>query len=49
METCVLVAESNIHKPDNNKSDDGWDAIPINDWNIPEPSKPPSTPSTPPP
>jgi hypothetical protein len=49
VETCALVAESDVHKSDDNKSDDGWDAIPIDDWNIPEPYKPPSTPSTPPP
>jgi hypothetical protein len=47
--TSTLVAESDVHKPNNNKSDDGWDAIPFDDWNIPEPSKPPSLPLIPPP
>jgi hypothetical protein len=49
VETHALVAESDVHKLTNDKSDDGWDAFPINNWNIPEPSKPPSPPSTPPP
>jgi len=43
VETHALVAESDVHK-----SNDGWDTISIDNWNIPEPSKPPSPPSTPP-
>jgi len=44
------VAESEVHESKDDKSDDGWGAIPIDNWDtpLPEPSKP-RKPSSPPP
>jgi hypothetical protein len=35
------IAETEVHEPEDNKSDDGWGAIPIDNWDtpLPEPSK----------
>src|ERR1700676_3308067 len=44
------IAESEVHESKDDKSDDGWGAIPIDNWDtpLPEPSKP-QKPSSPPP
>jgi len=45
------IADSEVHKPKDDKSDDGWGIIPINNWDtpLPEPSKPQKPLSPPPP